>query len=61
MPEIGYVTGPDGTARAGLPPGEVSLRFFLPDGSNQAVIVAVGDDEGAVYKVVLNTKGAQER
>jgi hypothetical protein len=61
MPEIGYVTGPDGTARAGLPPGEASLRFFLPDGSNQVVIVEVGDDGGAVYKVVLNTKGADEQ
>lgn len=58
MPEIGYVTGTDGTARVGLPPGKASLRFFLPDGRSQVVIIAAGNEVGAEYSVVLNTSGA---
>lgn len=58
MPEIGYVTGTDGTARVGLPPGKAALRFFLPDGRSQVVIIAVGNEAEAEFSVVLNTSGA---
>ena len=40
MPEIGYVTGADGVAHAGLPPGEALLRFFLRGGGSQVVVVS---------------------
>jgi hypothetical protein len=61
MPEIGYVTGPDGAARAGLPPGETSLRFFLPDGGSQVVEVRVRDEVDATYAVILDAKGTDEQ
>lgn len=61
VPEIGYVTGPDGTARAGLPQGKTSLRFFLRDGSSQVVEVRVRDDADATYAVILDDKGTEEQ
>lgn len=61
MPEIGYVTGPDGVARAGLPPGEASLRFFLRDDGSQVVVVKVRDEADAAYQVVIDAKGTEER
>ena len=59
MPEICYITGPDGTARAGLPPGETSLRFFMPDGGSQVVEVRVRDEADTTYAVILDTKGTE--
>jgi hypothetical protein len=61
MPEIGYVTGADGAAHAGLPPGPVSLRLFLPDGRSEVVMVDVSDEEGATYQVVVGSKRQEER
>ena len=61
MPEIGYVTGPDGTARAGLPPGETSLRFFLRDGGSQVVEVRVRDEADATYTVILDAKRTEDQ
>ena len=57
MPEIGYVTGQDGTAHAGLPPGEASLRFFLPDGRSEVVVMRVRDEPYATYTVTLDARG----
>jgi hypothetical protein len=56
MPEIGYVTGADGVAHAGLPPGRAALRFFLLDGSSEVVAVKVSDEAGATYQVVVGSK-----
>ena len=61
MPELGYVTGPDGTAHAGLPPGETQLRFFLRDGGSQVVEVRVREEADATYAVVLDAKGTESQ
>ena len=61
MPEIAYVTGPDGTARTGLPPGDASLRFFLRDGRSQLVVLQVRDEPDASYAVNLGAEGMEQR
>lgn len=61
MPEIGYVTGADGVAHAGLPPGEALLRFFLRGGGSQVVVVKVRHEADAAYEVVIDAKGMEER
>lgn len=61
MPELGYVTGPDGTAHAGLPPGETQLRFFLRDGGSQAVVLGVRDEPDATYDVTLDADRTEQR
>lgn len=53
MPELCYVTGPDGSAHVGLPPGETQLRFFLRDGRSQIVVLKVSDEPDATYDVTL--------
>ena len=60
MPEIGYVSGADGVAHVGLPPGEALLRFFLRGGS-QVVVVRVRHEADAAYEVVIDAKGMEER
>ena len=59
MPELGYVTGPDGIACAGLPPGETQLRFFWRDGGSQLVEVRVREEADATYAIVLDAKGTK--
>lgn len=61
MPELGYVTGPDGSAHAGLPPGETHLRFFLRDGSSQVTVLGIRDEPNATYDVTLNADGTTQR
>lgn len=53
VPEIAYVTGRGGEAQVGLPPGEVSLRVFLPDGTSQLSQLRIGDGPGSTYVVRL--------
>ena len=60
MPELGYVTGPDGSAHAGLPPGETQLRFFLRDGGSQAVVLEVRDEPDATYDVTLDADRTEQ-
>lgn len=55
VPEIGYVTGADGGARVGLPPGQVRLRFFLPDDTNRSISLAIADEPNKTYDVLLDT------
>ena len=61
MPELGYVTGPGGTAHAGLPPGEAQLRFFLCDGRSQVVVLGVRDEPDATYDVTLDADRTKQR
>jgi len=53
VPEIAYVTGADGVARLGLPPGKVSLRFFLPDGRSCSVLLAITGEPNRTYEVQI--------
>lgn len=53
-PELAYITGPDGAASIGLPPGEVRLRVFLPDGTSRATRLRVGDEPGGRYEVAVD-------
>jgi hypothetical protein len=55
VPEIGYVTGPDGNARIGLPAGRVRLRFFLSNGASSSIPLAITPDENRTYDVRLDT------
>lgn len=55
VPEMGYVTGPDGEAHLGLPPGEATIRFFLPDGSSQTSVLRIAQEPGRAYVVQLLT------
>jgi hypothetical protein len=57
VPEIAYVTDAQGSAHVGLPVGEATLRFFLPDGASQAVVVRVDREPGRTYTVKLPTGG----
>jgi len=61
VPELCYVTGPDGMARTGLPPGETALRFFLPDGRSQLVEMKVRGEADATYWVTLDVEGMQDQ
>lgn len=61
MPELGYVTGLDGSAHAGLPPGETQLRFFLRDGGSQVVLLGVRDEPNATYDVTLDAERTAQR
>lgn len=55
VPEMGYVTGPDGGARLGLPPGDATIRFFLPDGTSQTSVLRIAEESGRTYVVQLVT------
>jgi hypothetical protein len=55
VPELAYVTGADGRASVGLPPGEVGVRFFLPDGTAQTAALHVAAEAGREYVVRLPT------
>ena len=55
VPEMAYVTGPDGEARLGLPPGEVIIRFFLPDSTSQTSVLRIAEGLGCKYVVRLVT------
>ena len=55
VPEMAYMTGPDGRASVGLPPGDVSVRFFLPDGSAQTADLRIEPASGREYVVRLAT------
>lgn len=54
VPEIAYTTGADGVARIGLPPGRVSLRFFLADGRQQSVSLTIGTEPEQTYDVKID-------
>ena len=56
VPEIAYVTGHDGNARVGLPPGETVIRFFLSDGTSQTASLTVADELDRTYSVQLSYK-----
>lgn len=53
-PDLAAVTGPDGRARLGLPPGGVGLALFLPDGTRRVAEIVVGDDPDRTYEVNLD-------
>ena len=55
VPELAYVTGSDGRASVGLPPGDVSVRFFLPDGTAHTAALHVAPEAGREYVVRLPT------
>jgi hypothetical protein len=57
VPEMAYVTGPDGHARVGLPPGEATIRFFFPDGTSQTSVHRIAVESGRKYMVQLVTRG----
>lgn len=55
VPEMGYITGPGGQAHVGLPPGEATIRFFLPDGTSQTSVLRTAQEPGRTYVVQLTT------
>jgi len=55
VPEMAYVTGHDGHAQVGLPPGLATIRFFLPDGTTQTALVDVDPTSARTYPVRLGT------
>lgn len=55
VPEMGYVTDADGQAHIGLPAGDVTLRFFLPDGTRHMCALRIGDAPGRTYIVKVAT------
>lgn len=61
MPELGYVTGPDGSAHAGLPLGETQLRFFPRGGGSQVAVLRVRNELNTTYEVTLDADGTAHR
>jgi len=59
VPELAYVTGSDGRASVGLPPGGVSVRFFLPDGTAHTAALQVAAEPGREYVVRLPAKSPE--
>jgi hypothetical protein len=55
VPEIAYVTDVQGSSHVGLPAGEATLRFFMPDGSSQAIVLQIDQEPGRTYAVKLLT------
>lgn len=55
VPEMGYVTGPDGQAHVGLPAGEATIRFFLPQGRSQKSVLDIDPQSAHPYSVTLAT------
>ena len=53
VPELGYVTGPGGEATVGLPAGEATIRFFLPNGTSRTSVLEIGSESACSYSVTI--------
>jgi hypothetical protein len=56
VPEMAYVTGPDGVARIGLPPGTVTLRVFPVSGMSRLVSLVITDQAEQIHEVFVNER-----
>jgi hypothetical protein len=52
---MAYVTGNDGRASIGLPAGQVTMRFFLADGTALTMVLHIAAERGREYVVRLPT------
>lgn len=57
VPELGYVTGEDGSARIGLPPGPATLEAIDPEGDRQLFEIEAGQSQGSVCELRMGRDG----
>ena len=53
-PEMAYLTGPDGRAQIGLPPGRAVLEATAPDGRRQKFSIEAAAEPGREHELRMS-------